>query len=388
MKKNIGMNSSPYRIQPLLPSEPISDQLSDLCVTCMVKAHQLKSRLHPIVNDAIGDLVRTMNCYYSNLIEDHNTHPLDIERALHNQFATNPTIRDLQQEAIAHIELQQQIDRDEIPFALSTDYLLRLHKTFYHLMPTNFSTNITPGTFRKQEVQVGRHIAPSSNTITSFLNLAFDAYGAQKPGNQLEQIVASAASHHRLLWIHPFLDGNGRIIRLFSHAFLKHIGIGSSLWSIARGLARNRAKYRASLANADQVRMGDLDGRGNLSEKMLNQFCLFFLSTCLDQIEFMQQLIEPEKLLARIKLYCEEKQQADNLPDGAFLLLREALLVGEFSRGRAAHITGFKERKARNILRTCLANQLLTSPSSKGLVRLNFSVTNAKRWLPNLFDTG
>jgi ribosomal protein L20 len=40
--------------------------------------------------------VRGMNCYYSNLIEGHDTLPVDIERAMRADLATEPRRRDLQ----------------------------------------------------------------------------------------------------------------------------------------------------------------------------------------------------------------------------------------------------------------------------------------------------
>ena len=51
-----------------------------------------------------------MNCYYSNLIEGHYTHPVDIERALKDEYSADPEKRDLQLEAKAHIKVQEWID--------------------------------------------------------------------------------------------------------------------------------------------------------------------------------------------------------------------------------------------------------------------------------------
>ena len=59
---------------------------------------------------ALADLVRAMNCYYSNLIEGHDTHPVDIERALKNDYSADAEKRNLQLEAKAHITVQKWID--------------------------------------------------------------------------------------------------------------------------------------------------------------------------------------------------------------------------------------------------------------------------------------
>ena len=59
-------------------------ELSDLAVELVAKANQLSGQIQWTVRDSIGDLVRSMNCYYSNLIERHNTHPRDIDAALYD----------------------------------------------------------------------------------------------------------------------------------------------------------------------------------------------------------------------------------------------------------------------------------------------------------------
>jgi hypothetical protein len=70
-----------------------------------------------------------------------------------------------------------------------------------------------------------------------------------------------------------------------SYAALKEMDIGSELWSVARGLARRSDDYKKLLQAADEPRRGDLDGRGNLSQAALIDFCEFFLSVCIDQVE-------------------------------------------------------------------------------------------------------
>jgi Fic family protein len=94
--------------------------------------------------------------------------------------------------------------------------------------------------------------------------------------------IVSAAAHHRLLWVQPFLGGNGRVARLMSHAALLETLDTGGIWSVARGFARHVAEYKSHLANCDQRRRNDLDGRGNLSEEALAAFTRFFLELCID----------------------------------------------------------------------------------------------------------
>lgn len=111
--------------------------------------------------------------------------------------------------------------------------------------------------------------------------------------SKFRKVIAIAAAHHRLLWIHPFLDGNGRVARLMAHAMFRRLGIGSGLWAVSRGLARNSTEYKSLLMAADRSRENDYDGRGNLSEPALAAFCEFFLRVSLDQIRFMQSILDP-----------------------------------------------------------------------------------------------
>ena len=106
---------------------------------------------------------------------------------------------------------------------------------------------IVPGELRTSGVMVGRHVPPNADELPSFLLRFEEAYAPERL-SRVHRILAVAAAHHRLLWIHPFFDGNGRVARLMSHAMLLRYGVGSRLWSAARGLARNAERYKAALA--------------------------------------------------------------------------------------------------------------------------------------------
>ena len=381
-------------IEPLMPSESRQGELAELATELLVKSQALSTSLPQHVADCVGDLVRNMNCYYSNLIEGHDTHPRDIDRALSKDFSKEPKKRALQLEAKAHIEVQRKIDSGEKSFETSAKYIQWIHQMFCESLPDSLlwsvnpdsgkKTQIIPGDFRNLMVQVGKHVPPEPDQIPALLTRFHAAYDIEKL-DTIKNVIAVAASHHRLLWIHPFLDGNGRVTRLFSHAYLKHIGVGSSLWSISRGLAKQVNDYRSALMMADQTRQGDLDGRGNLSEKGLQFFCDFFLKTALDQIDFMQNLIKPDDLLNRIERYVKEEQEKKILPKGAFPLLREAFYSSSFKRGKASSITGYKERQARTVLNTLVDAKLLKSDTPRGPVQLNIPLDVVEYWFPRLY---
>jgi Fic family protein len=383
-------------MEPMLP--PVgSRKLENLAFDLATKASGLASQVQPKVRESVGNLVRSMNCYYSNLIEGHDTHPRDIDRALaHADYSSDPRKRSLQKEAVAHIEVQQMIDSGEDLRIepTSAEYIAWLHSEFCKRLPeemlwtqnpdTRESIQIKGGILRDGWVQVGKHIPPGAEALPRFLNRFAQAYNSNKLSRQ-NQIIAVGAAHHRLLWIHPFFDGNGRVTRLMSHASLQRCGVGSSLWSVARGLARNVHDYKALLMSADSLRQNDFDGRGTLSTKTLTEFCEFFLSICIDQVDYMASLLEPNDFLRRMRLHVEDEIAVGSLPKGSFHLLREAWLTGEVQRGRASEITSYGERMARSVVSSLIKKGYLKSETPRSPLFLAFPLDAVDRWFPRLY---
>jgi Fic/DOC family len=381
-------------IEPLLPDER-HVELGDLTFELISVASALAGQLHPIITESVGGLGRSMNCYYSNLIEGHNTVPRDIERALAQDYSTDLKKRNLQLEAVAHIEVQQKIDLglDDRSEPGSIAYVRWLHREFCGRLPaellavenpaTGQRLRVTPGEIRTKSVQIGSHIPPTGDDLKSCLNRYEEAYTA--PMSKLRKVISIPAAHHRLLWAHPFLDGNGRVARLMTHAMFHRLGIGSSLWSAARGLARKVVEYKSLLMAADRPRDNDYDGRGALSERALVDFCRFFLRVSVDQVRFMQTLLDPSSLLRRIELYCRDEVEARRMPGGSFAVLREVVFSGEVGRGSVAGLVHLQERAARNITAALIEKKLLYSTSPRAPLRLGFPIEAVERWFPSLY---
>jgi Fic family protein len=236
----------------------------------------------------------------------------------------------------------------------------------------------------EHNVSVGRHIPPGSDHVNEFMSYFEQRYRLATMGKGA-RIIAMAASHHRLAYIHPFPDGNGRVSRLMSHAMGLTAGIGASgLWSVSRGLARgleSRQDYKKKMDYADTPRQGDLDGRGNLSQKALIEFIHWFLQVCLDQVNFMTSLFEFDRLAGRLKGYVESQ----GLKPEAFFILERVLIQGEMPRGEAERITGLKERSARMVLSSLINNEILQSETPKGPVSLHFGSGSVEFLFPKLF---
>jgi Fic family protein len=368
-------------------------ELTDLALELAQRSAGFRRSLPESLLSSLATLVRAMNCYYSNLIEGHDTHPIDIERALRGDYSPDPKKRDLQIEAKAHITVQQWIDEGGIRGRTVTAGSIReIHRSFCALLPddllwaedpaTHERVKVIPGALRERDVAVGNHIAISAPAVPRFLQRFEEVYSRL---GKTETILASAAAHHRLVWIHPFVDGNGRVARLMSHATLLDALDTGAVWSVARGLARNVASYKGHLAACDQTRRNDLDGRGNLSEEALAEFTQFFLRTCLDQVNFMEELMQPDSLRTRILLWAEEEMRLDRLPPKSSVILEALLYRGELPRGDVAGIVGTGDRQARRVVSALVGYGVLVSDSTRAPLRLAFPAMLASRWMPGLF---
>ena len=382
-------------MEPLLVSEssPHRTALTDLAVELAGRSAGFRRSLPDGVLSALADLVRAMNCYYSNLIEGHDTHPVDIERALKNDYSADTRRRNLQLEAKAHITVQQWIDEGGLRGRATTaDGLIEIHQRFSELLPddllwaenpeTGEKIRAIPGKLRERDVKVGRHIPVSPGALPRFLERFEVAY--TKLG-RTDSILAAATAHHRLLWTHPFLDGNGRVARLMSYTMLLDTLDTGGIWSIARGLARHEGTYKSQLMACDAHRRNDLDGRGHLSEEALAEFARYFLTTCIDQVQFMERLVQPDRLRDRILIWTEEETRADALPPKSGAVLEAVLYRGELPRGEVANITGTSERQARRVTSALIEREVFKSDSSRAPLRLAFPATLASRWMPGLF---
>jgi Fic family protein len=308
--------------------------------------------------------------------------------------------RPLAMEARAHVIVQPDIDHSfaggTLETPTDTGFIRLVHEAFYTEMPPEFCFVVDPdgarrpivaGAFRKAgdlEIAVGRHLPPSSERVEAFMAYFAWRFKAveRSPANA---IIAIAAAHHRLNYIHPFPDGNGRVSRLMSHAMALKAGIGGQgLWSISRGLARglaDRGEYKRMMDMADSPRRGDRDGRGNLSEAALHDFTRWFMRVMLDQIRFTASLFELSQLDTRYRRLVADVTGDKRAPD----LISAVLRQGRLPRGDAALVLRVSDVTARKTLGQLVLLGFLASDSPKTPVRLAFPLDYRERLFPNLF---
>lgn len=383
------------QMEPMLIGEDAKDrsQIQERAFELAQVSAAFKASLPAGLADSLADLVRSMNCYYSNLIEGHNTHPVDIERAVHNKLSEDPRQRDLQLEAKAHIAVQRWIDEGGLDGRETTvDGIFEIHRMFTKLLPeellwvedptTGMREPVVPGEQRRSGAKVGLHIAVSPGAIPRFLERYETAFS--KLGKSAT-VIAAAAAHHRLLWIHPFADGNGRVARLISYAMLRKALETGGLWSVSRGLARDQKTYKSHLATCDLPRRNDHDGRGSLSEEALVAFSAYFLDICLDQVRFMESLMQPSVLRSRILSWAEAEVRYGTLPSQASKVLDAILFRGSLPRSEVAQVIDKSDRTARLVTTALSKEGIIFSAGPRADWQIAFPAKLAPRLMPGLF---
>lgn len=369
-------------------------ELDEKVLELTQKSLKFKASLPTAIVEPLASLVRTMNCYYSNLIEGGNTKPIDIERALHGDYSEDPQKRDLQLEAKAHVSVQAWIDKGGVAGrSMTVSGLLEIHRRFFEQVPEELRwtkadkkghrEKVVPGAIRNCSVEVGRHVPPSAGAVPRFLTEYERSYAKLGPAAAMR---ATAAAHHRLLWIHPFVDGNGRVARLVSHAVMLEALDTGALWSISRGLARKVDSYKSLLAACDLKRRNDLDGRGNLSEEELIKFTKFFMDVCIDQVEYMTDLMKPDALRRRIMRWTRDEEDAKRLPAMATRVMEILLHTGQVERKDVLTLLGVQERQSARITSALQSAEAIKSAHNRAPWTLNLSARLAPAWVPSLYD--
>lgn len=387
------MYDAPHQFEPLLPSPKKQEPL-------LSKAHDLARFATQLaglpIAPALRGLLRSMNSYYTNRIEGQHTRPLEIEQAMASNFSGNKELAARQRLALAHIEAEASV---ELRYAgeaggrslYSEAAVCDLHRELFSRLPdddlvTPEGESIVPGVLRYREVQVGQHVAPAHGSLSLLMNRWGDVYGGIRRGEAA--LLALAAAHHRLSWIHPFVDGNGRVMRLHTHAVLSALGYTNGLWSPLRGFARSVDQYYARLAEADMPRKGDLDGRGNLSEQGLVAWIDYVLDVCLDQVRFMGGLLDIAAIERRIAacLTFEAETLRSGVRRESLRPLHYLFLTGgELERGEFKVMTGLGLRTAGTALAALIERGLLKSDTPQGKVRFGLPLHALRFYFPALW---
>ena len=392
-------------VTPFILQDKAPGELQDAAVELYQMDAGLNSNIPKPLIAPMKYLLRIVNSFYSNRIEGNPTLPADILHAQEDQenSSDNADILEIKH----HIEVQASLANRAIApdKVCSGEFLRHIHKEFYqklddeYLIIGNSETgekiSLIPGEFRKRTVKVGKHVPPSTQEeIEYYMRWFNDAYNPMKIYG-LSKVFAAAGSHHRLMWIHPFLDGNGRVGRLFTDNYMRCAGFGGyGLWSMSRGFGRDIDAYYVALAKADSPRKGDFDGRGILSDEGLLEFTKYFIQVALDQVRYFTGLLEPQRLNDRIDIYFEMRSRGafvsssgkplPPLAEGARDIYRKLLYNGPQQRNDLQNMLKVSERTCRTIISQMKEDKLVVAPLKKP-VALALSPNSIELLFPHLW---
>lgn len=383
---------------------PLLEKVTDLSTGCA----KLSTSIGQPSRNALEPLLRAMNSYYTNKIEGQQTYPADLEAAIQKRFSPQHDIHRRQQLAIAHMELETKFEPIAVnsPWAVQFDeaWLCRLHGDLYESLPETSRVILDAsgqsrgvlqaGALRTIDVTVGTHLAPSPEMLSDLLRHFAFRYGVENYSIS-RKIIAAGAALHRVSWIHPFPDGNGRISRLQNHLLLSHLRLTNGLWSPMRGLARRQDDYYAALAAADSPRRNDLDGRGNLSSSGLARFVDFWLDVCIDQVSFMTAQLDFGTLehryssfalqivhdFGRVMSSARGAIQAEPLGRALYRLFQ----LGRLERGEFKAMLSASDRTASRMVAQLIDWQLLKSQSRTGALEPGLPFFSLRFLFPGLW---
>jgi Fic family protein len=372
------MSDLTYGLAPFLSSDP-DHQLRGKAYRLAQQSATL-SAVPSATREALQTMLRGINTYHSNLIEGQSTHPLAVDRAIRTgqqDHDSGVLISLAVSEAEQTLDTLRAMADDER--ATRPEMICEIHRLIFAAIPeservvrasnSSRSAIVEPGAVRSDAVTVGQHEAIDHREVSAALDLFDRQYRAdQKSLRGDVGLVAAAAAHHRLAFIHPFVDGNGRVARLFSRAYIDSVLEDPAIWSLSRGLARRRQDYYRYLAAADAQRAGDLDGRGPRSARGLFEFCEFFLDQCIDQVAYMCSVLNIDGYKQRVD-FLVQQASVGALPDvppldtGAAEVIKALFIEGEMRRSEASRRTGYQERKGRQVIGQLLHAGLAVSPN-------------------------
>ena len=394
-----------YSFYPPIPSKH-RGELKDLAQEVIIASSRLDGRIAGETAKALGDRLRFLNSYYSNLIEGHKTSILEIEAALNESFSDDDQKRYTQELCAAHVQTERALMLEllsDSPYNICEfDFVGKIHKKFYDQLPEHHQFTHSMGGFTKYPVMPGiirdknvsldggrtAHGSDAKKLPQKFQEFSRLYDPAQFHGD--ERLIAAAASHHRLTWLHPFRDGNGRVCRLFSGLYMAHIGINrANLWSLSRGFSRDKQWYMINLQSADSPS----EAHKGFDQEFFADYCLYFLEVCLDQIQFMENILGLTRIDARIGGYMRGRDKrrgaANPLDPRAGKLLKALFLQGEVPRGEAQSIMGMEglsDRQARRIVSQLVKEGLIYSESHRAPLRIGFPTHVLHYYFPDLFD--
>ncbi len=192
------------------------------------------------------------------------------------ELAHNPPaeLRDSEREFLNYLNAFDLIDglRGARDYAVSRRDMLNIHKVLVEGVRGGMRY---AGELRREDVQVGdiidgvqtiHHAPPPWHAVERHLDGLFEWIESSKdhpPNRQIldgapdpwvHPVILAGIVQHRLVWIHPFVDGNGRTARMMTALLLFQRGYDFKyLFDLSSHYNRDRDRYYDMLRTVDQT---------------------------------------------------------------------------------------------------------------------------------------
>ena len=376
MQKTSDLYIAPEAMEPLFPEDP-SGTIEAIATNLLEKIAALNASTNAITRAAIAQFLAPVSGYYAAVLEDDNIRPLSVVKAQNGQFEKDKETASAQLKLLAEKMVEDRIktllanpDNEEIPAAAG--FLKSVHEQFFTSLQSLATAHEIPltgseqqaGNYRLEDLRFGKGMSPYFGSLPFFMSEFENAYDPASKANKskIRRIINIAVAHHRLLWIQPFANENQRVVRLYAEACLhfEHLN-PHGLWSLSRGLARNKSTFIEKMENAGLKRLNAMDGRGNLSNKHLIEFCIFYLNTALGQVKFMLRMLDTDGMVKRISNFVDLMVSRNNMRSEAKYILTDVFLKGKISKPDAMRITGTSDKTLKLITDDLIEKQLLVA---------------------------
>lgn len=280
----------PYPLKLVYPgfNSPLTDLVIDLD---WLRKKDITVSSHPEIFIQLKHIFHTLESIGSARIEGNNTTIAEyIETRLEAASHQSPAI----QEIINMEQTMTFIEEVIHKTAIDGRFVREIHKRVVRglPLPPNGEGDIYPGSYRQEEVSIvgAAHLPPPPWDINKYMQELFEFINATDPPKY--DLLKTALAHHRLVWIHPFTNGNGRVVRMITYAMLIRQGFRVNtgrLINPAAVFCSDRKKYYRYLAKADKG-----------TEESILDWCLYVLKGLKEEIEKVDRLADISFLTHRI----------------------------------------------------------------------------------------
>lgn len=236
-------------VEPLFGST-----LTDLIIELdYLRKKQLGGSTHPKVFFQLKEIFHTLESIGSARIEGNNTTIAEyIETKLTETKIVPQSIKEIQniEKAMAFIEMNVNDS------SINRAFISEMHKMIVDgLLPApEGEGDATPGVYRKRNLKINKssHKPPEWLKVDDYMNELIDF--VNREDSPKYDLLKAAIAHHRFVWIHPYGNGNGRTVRLFTYAMLVKTRFNVNVGRIINPTAvfcSNRNDYYNFLSKAD-----------------------------------------------------------------------------------------------------------------------------------------